>query len=254
MKQLIVVVVVAAAIAGGFYFFTAQKKARTLNDARKSEQSGDLQQALALYGAAAVASIPTLKIPQINHSKYLAPDLLKKDIATYFAWISTPTPKMAPDISIALNGINRCEAQNRSDNFLADTVIRPLTAEQFADEWNKTFFAPNVKIDPSHAALAAGNYIRKFSLLIIKSGQGYTYNLCLINPATNRATSSVLLPENSVRMYVVPGPYLLLCRSSVTFSSGQVWFSHVTPIRITIPQEPSLVTTQMRTSVPRKAK
>jgi hypothetical protein len=250
---IISVVVIAAAIAG-LLMFRAYHSSKPLNEARQCELSGDLQQALSQYAGIVFNRIPTLKIPDINESKYLAPDLLKKDVASYFAWLSIPAARTDNEVSAALGGIGRLESRCRGDNGIFNTKIQPLTSEKYREEWNRTFFAPNVKIDQSHAALAEGNYIRKFSLLVIKSGQSYTYEINCINPATMRGIKATLLPENSVRLYAVPGEHLLLCRSSVTFESGEIWYSQYTPIRLTIPTEPSLVSVDLRTTPPLRMK
>ncbi|MBN1307881.1 MAG: hypothetical protein JXA18_08195 [Chitinispirillaceae bacterium] len=253
-KSILIPVIIAVVVAAVLTLFFIQRQTPVIRAAKRHELSGDLQQALSLYAEAVFDGIPSIEIPDINRSKFLAPELLKKEVEKYIAWIVTPSQKIKPDIAAALEGMARCESQGRRENTISEPVILPLTEERYLDEWNKTFFAPKVAIDPSHAALASGNYLRNLSLLVIKSTKNYTYEINCINMTTHRGSRCILLAENSVRLYVLPGEHLLLCRSTVIFPSEAIWRSHYTPIRITIPHEPSLVTAELRTSVYRKGK
>ncbi|MBN1578261.1 MAG: hypothetical protein JW913_17000 [Chitinispirillaceae bacterium] len=253
-KSILIPIVIVIAVAAGFYFFFTHRQTPVMRAARQCELSGDLQQAFSLYAEVVFDGMPSIEIPDINRSKFLAPAILKKEVGKYISWVSTPSRRIKPDIAAALEGMARCESQGRQDNTISEPVVRPLTSDQYFDEWNKTFFALNVAIDPSHAALASGNYVRKLSLLVINSTKNYTYEVNCINTTTHRGSKCILLAENSVRLYVLPGEHLLLCRSTVTFPSEAIWRSHYTPIRITIPPEPSLITTELRTSVHRKVK
>lgn len=152
----------------------------------------------------------------------------------------------------AMQGIERCAKDDPGFNTIIEPEIRKLTTDEYLDEWNKSFFAPEAKIDPSHAAMASGNYVRNLSVVHVNSKKNYTYKILLINMATFMCTRCTLYPESSVRFYAVPGEHLLLCQSSVTFPSGEIWKSPFTPITLLIPSEPSLVTTELRTSVHRR--
>jgi hypothetical protein len=169
----------------------------------------------------------------------------------YMTWITTPSTKVASNVAAAFAGMVRNESRGRQDNTISEPVIRPLTPDQYLAQWNTTFFAPHVKVDPAHAALASGNYFRKVSLLVINSPRDYTYEIELINTSTHRGIKCTLLPDNAARLYALPGEHLLLCRSSVVFASGELWRSDYTPLRLVIPPEPSLVTTDLRTSIQR---
>ncbi len=251
-KSVIILILVVAVLAAGFYFFSSDRQTKTLQAAKKSELSGDVQQALTLYAEQVFTTMPSIEKPDINRSKFLTPEELKNEIGKYLIWISTPGQRDNKDLTYALEGITRCENQDRLDNTITEPVIRPLTTDQYLTEWNKTFFAPNVKVDPSHAALASGNYLRKLSLLVLSSTKNYTYEINLINPATYHGTKCILLAQNSVRLYVLPGKHLLLCRSTIDFSETEVWRSSYTPIHITIPDTVSLITAELRTSIRRK--
>ena len=249
----LVIVLALAAAAGAIAYFIAHRTVPVLRMAKQCELSGDLQQAHSLYTEALFEVTPSIEFPDINRSKFLAPRALKKEVEKYFIWINRPAKKAGDTYLEALSGMSRCEGKNRHDNTISDPVVTPLTPAQYLVEWNKTFFAPNVAADPSHAALASGNYQRKRSLLVISSVKNYTYELNLINKVTGRGTRTLLLAENSVRLYAPPGEYLLLCRSTVTFPSEEIWHSNYTPIAITVPDTVSLITFELRTSVHRRS-
>ncbi len=225
-----------------------------LRSAQQSERAGNLEQALSSYAEAAFVSIPSTDLPDINRSKILSGDLLKKEIGRYFTWITGPRQQVSPDAAAALEGITRCAGHGRNENAISDSTVHPLSPERYLEEWNSSFFAPKVKIDPSHASLASGNHARGISLLVVRSAKSYTYEINLINTSTVHGTKCILYPESSVRLYAPPGEYLLICRSTVIFPSEEIWRSGYTPIPLTIPQESSLVTMELRTSVPRKTK
>jgi len=248
---IVLFLIIAAAIV---FYFTKLKKPSTLKEAQRSEQAGDRQKALALYGLTADELLPAVTFPDINRSKIISHELLKKDIEKYFIFITTPLKERSPQLIAAMEGIARCAKDGPEFNTITEPKIKKLSTEEYLDEWNRSFFAPEAKIDPSHAALASGNYVRNLSVLQINSVKNYTYEILLINTATYQSTRCTLYPESSVRLYAVPGEHMLLCRSTVTFPSDEIWKSPFTPIMITIPSEPSLVTTELRTSVHRSRK
>lgn len=252
MKKNYLFIIVLAILAAAVIFYSTHRTTPLLRKAKQYELSGDLQQAHSMYTAALFEQTPSIEIPDINRSRILPPDGLKKEVVRYISWVNAPARKSAPDFLAALQGMGRCESQDRCDNSIAEPLVTRFSPEQYFIEWKKTFFAPNVPVDASQAALASGNYHRKLSLLIIKSIKNYTYEINLLNKATGRGTKTLLLAENNVRLYAQPGEHLLLCRSTVTFPTGEIWRSNYTPIQITIPDTTSIITTELRTSVYRK--
>ena len=253
-KSILIPIIIVVVVAVGLYLFFSHRRTPLLREAKQHELSGDLEQAYSLYAAVLYESTPSIAMPDIYRSKFLAPEMLKKEVGKYFIWLSTSVTKVSEDVTAAMGGIERCKSKDRRDNTITPPEIRPLSAEEYLAEWNKTFFAPEAKIDPSHEAMASGNYARKLSLLVINSQKSYTYEINLINRATHRGTRCILLSENSVRLYAVPGEHLLICRSTVTFPSEEIWRSNYTVIPLTIPSEASLITTGLSTSVHRKTK
>lgn len=255
MKKIFALLTGVIIVAAVSFIFFSNRHSPALRSAHRSELSGDLNQALALYCEALMSTAPSITIPDINRSKILPEDKLKKDIAKYFSVITAPGKKVRPDAASALEGIRRCEnAVKEHVNTLSQPAVRPLDIDGYISEWNRSFFAPTVEPARSHESMATGNFTRAMSLLVIGSGKDYTYELGLIDLANLRATRCTLLSENSVRLYAQPGEYLLLCRSSVTFPTGEIWRSDWTPIRLEIPMKASLVTADMRTSITRKSR
>lgn len=251
-NNLVTIFILLAAVGCIVYYLVVVRNDSTLDQAQKHETAGATQQACVLYTATAFNTAPTLNIPNVNRSKILSPEALKKSITTYFAWLTTPQHHLAKNFSAALGGIARCSETYASVNKLSEPVVTTFTPESFYTEWNRTFFDPTVHPDPSQADIASGNYFRNISLLTINSSLSYTYELNLINTTTHRGTKCILYPEGSVRLYTLPGKHLLLCRSTVTFPSGEIWQSDVTPLTISIPPKASLVTTTLRTHVTRR--
>ena len=251
-KNLVFFIILAVTIAAGWFFLVHNRITPKLKTAKQYEMSGNLQNAHSLYTEAVFDLTPSTVLPDINRSKVLSPEQLKKEIEKYFIWITGSFLKPSEELHTALEGMKRCAIQARTDNYFSDTVFRPLSSEEYLSEWNRTFFSPKIKIDPSHAALASGNYARTISILEVHSSKNYTYDLNLINISTNRGIRCILYPESSVRFYAPPGEFLLLCRSTVTFPTEEIWRSHFTALPLTIPQEATLVSAELRTSVHRK--
>jgi hypothetical protein len=251
-KNIIFFIVITGILVAGWFFIVHKREMPTLRTAKQLEMAGDLQKAHSLYANVVFDAMPSIDLPDINRSKVLSPEQLKKEIGKYLIWTTGSKKTLSGDVNDAFEGMKRCSSEARVDNTISDTVVRPITPEKYLDEWNKSFFAPKVKVDASHAALASGNYARRISLLVVSSLKHYTYEINLINTSTNRGQKCILYPETSVRFYAPPGEYILLCRSTVTFPTEEIWRSHFTTIPLSMPQEACLITTELRTSIHRK--
>jgi|GEM_PF-1968270 len=255
MKKIFAILIGIIAVAAVSFMFFSNRHSPALRSAHQSELSGEPEQALALYCEALANAAPSVTVPDINRSKILPEDKLKKETAKYFSAITASGKKIRPDVASALEGIKRCENRVQEHvNTLSQPKVQPLDIDGYISEWNRSFFAPTVEPARSHESMATGNFTRAMSLLVISSGKDYTYELCLLNLSNLRGTRCTLLSENSVRLYAEPGEYLLLCRSSVTFPTGEIWRSGWTPIKLEMPLKASLVTADMRTSIQRKSR
>lgn len=252
-KNVVLAIAIIFVGVGAIVLFLQNNKNPLMEKAIVAERSGDLQAALSYYTEATAMLAPSLPMPDINRSKFLAPELLKKETMKYASWLRvSASPSKQRSARFAIEGIKRCLQHGRKDITSTEPKTSAFTQEKFTHAWNATFFAPEVKIDPSHAALSSGNFARNFSLIIVECGKNYSYELFLLNPANGKTTRYLLPSENNARLYAVPGEHLLLARSTVVFASGEIWRSHYTPLPITIPDKASLIRIELRTSVSRQ--
>ena len=228
------------------------KKAPDLKKAKEAEITGKLQDAFTLYVSSLLQVTPSMKVPDVNRSKILNSELWRKEIEKYVIWISTPAKKPSNDLQTILDGIKRCSEHARSDNSLAALSVRSLSTDQYISEWNNLFFAPTVRIDPSHTTLASGNHVNNVSIIKLASLKNYSYELNLVNKHSGRRTEVFLYPESSTFLLAAPGEYLLICQSAVTFPSGELWKSPFTAMPLSIPENASFIGGELRTSVNRK--
>jgi hypothetical protein len=248
----IVIIVLIIATIGGLLILSHKRTSPLLATAKKYEMAGDLQAALSAYCEAACNLSPSLQVPDINRLKFLSFEEIKKEVVKYTTWLWTPPASKSMETSIALSGIERCIQFGRKDITYTEPKPVAFTEETYRNAWNGSFFSQEAKVDPSHAALAFGNFSRNLSLIVATCNESYSYELCLLDNATLQSTKCMLLSENSVRMYATPGEHLLLVRSTVTFPSGEVWKSHFMPIPLSIPEKASEIAMKFRTSVKRK--
>ncbi len=255
-KRLLIPIFIVGAVSAAVYVYLSLHRKPSMHEAKRYEISGNLEKAYSLYAAALYESTPSMDMLDNYRSKFLTSENLKKEIEKYFLWLSTPSSsKTFSPVTSAIEGTERCKNNRRSDISITIPEIRPLSVEEYLKEWNKTFFAPEAKIDPSHEAMASGNHTRNVSLIVIRSEKTYKYEINLINPKNCRGTRCVLLPENEVRLYAHPGEHLLVCRSIVTFSSEKkIWRSDFTVIPLTVPEKSSLLVFNLKTRVFRKKK
>jgi hypothetical protein len=250
-KNVTIVIILIATIVGGIFLYMQRHKTPLLDTAKQYERAGDLQTALSLYTETVCNLSPSQQLPVIYRSKFLTPDALKKEVKKYISWLSSPPASKNAVLSDAFSGMQRCMQYGRKDVTISDPITQQFTQENYLNAWNTTFFAPEAKTDPSHAALASGNLARNLSLVIIRCGKYYSYELILLNKATLRSTKCLLPSENSVRLYAFPGEHLLLVRSIAAFPSGEIWKSHFTPLSLVIPEKASEVRMELRTRVKR---
>ena len=167
-KNIFYLFVVLAVTGTGIFYFTKVRSSPSLKAARQTEQTGDLQKALTYYGSAVFELVTSMDLPDINRSKIAPHDILKADIEKYITFITGPKDDRK-DADEAMQGIFRCAPHGHEFNSIAEPKFKGLSTDEYLDEWNKTFFAKEAKIDPSHAAMASGNYVRGLSVLIINS-------------------------------------------------------------------------------------
>jgi hypothetical protein len=228
------------------------KTSDLLQKAKASESTGNMGEAYTHYTQALLEGSPSGKIPDFNRSKFLEPALWKKEVEKYILWVTTGTGRKSANINSIIEGIKRCAHSTSSVNTLFNLKDKELTSEEYLNLWNKTFFAPNVPVNPDHAGLASGNYIRKLSFITIKGTKNYTYEGALVNEETGCSTGFILYAEGNVTFLAPPGKHILVYRSTAEFPDRKVWRSPYSTVDLDIPEKASLVTAELRTSVSRK--
>jgi hypothetical protein len=175
----------------------------------------------------------------------------KKDLTKYVEWLCLPAqvPEHFPQILQAIDKYK--STYSRSENSLVNIAQKPLDEKRFISEWKSAFFAPAAKIDSAHLQLASGSHFRNLSFLKLSTDKGFTYEVNLVNLSSGKQTTFKIYSEGSASVLVYPGDYLLICRSTVAFSSGEIWQSSNTVIPITIPQKSSMITGVLITKVSR---
>lgn len=253
MKQkLPAVLFISIVLFGGIFLFFSKQQSPSLKQAQQAERIGDLEKACVAYADAIYSITPATSLPNVNRSKFVTHEVLKKDVEKYIRSLGTNHIGKKSALSTAVAGLFRCQCMGKSPVSCTDPKVTPYTDSTFFRAWNTTFFAPKVKPDPSHRSLASGNFTRNLSLLKLSCEKNYSYECLLLNKVTLQATRCLLPSENSAHLYALPGEYLLICRSSVTFPNGEIWRSPFAALPITVPQASSEVATELRTNVIRK--
>jgi hypothetical protein len=198
-----------------------------------------------------LASTPVLTVPDYNRSKFLKPQQWQKEVENYLAWIQTAQQGTGSDFQQSLDGVISCTREENIANRIVRLKSFEINSDTFQNEWNRTFFSLMAKVDPEHKQLSSAAFLRNISFVRLSSPKSYTYTLHLINPANKQRIETTLYPETSVTLMVIPGEYLVLIRSTVTFESGQLWVSPYNMVKLTIPEKPSLITADLITQVAR---
>lgn len=251
MKNASIIFILIVVLAAGLVFYSRIQKSSVFKKAKQTEASGNLQEALSMYAQALIEIAPGQKFPDINRSKIVEQSAWKKIIEQYISWLSSDM-NAKNIIRECFEGIERCINAQNPVNSLGKIEFKELSEDQYIPEWYNSFFAPNITPDPSFKPLASGNYQKNISVINFSSSKNYTYELNLINRKTAKSTGFQLYPESNIRIIAIPGEYLFVCRSTVTFPSGEIWKSPFEIIPLTVPENASLITGDLRTRVYRQ--
>ncbi|MBN1604787.1 MAG: hypothetical protein JW915_24470 [Chitinispirillaceae bacterium] len=227
------------------------KKQPDIKEAKKAEVTGKIAEALAIYADVLLASTPSFTLPDFNRSKFLKPEQWRKEVEDYQVWIHSAEQKIPENYQTALDGVMSCNREENTANRLLRLKTEEITVDNFKKEWNRVFFAQMAKVDSSHEIISSGAFSKKVSYVKLSSPKNYTYTIQLLSLNNKRRIEAVLYPETDVTFMALPGEYLLLIRSSVTFESGQLWISPYSSIPLTVPQEASMITADLMTRVSR---
>lgn len=254
MKRIIVFILTIVLILA-IVFFSFHKYKQSTSPLRKADQfisSGQIQNAFDKYTEALIKISPAMKVPDFNKSKVVSPSIWKNDLIKYVEWICLPSPvpedfNRVVDILIKHRG-----NYDRSGNKIVNLSIKPVPLNSFVNEWKNSFYASTAEIDSSHLQIASGAHFRNISFLKLSADKGFTYEVNLINLNTGKQTFYTVFSEGSKSVLVYPGDYLILCKSNVTFSSGEIWKSTNTVTPLIVPQTPSIITGIIITKIQRQ--
>jgi hypothetical protein len=253
MKNLIILLVVLVLAGIGVFVTLNVHKEASANAAAVAEGKGEFSEAVTQYANAYLKLLPSLDVPDVNHSKVIAPAAWKKEMEDYAAWIigsSTPTVDREK-LTDMFDGIIRNAARVHADNYTSRDSAIALTPEQYKTLWNNAFFARNVPVDPDHASLAASCISKGISIVRFSALTSYEYEVSLVDTTNHRRTNFKVPPETRTFILATPGTHLLVCRSMILYPGGKIWRSTPTIIPITIPPSACLYTTQIETKVVR---
>jgi hypothetical protein len=248
---LTLVIFIVISVIGFFAYQNYCTSTSPLKKAAKAELSGQMQAAYDLYSEALIDICPSLKIPDINKSKVVDVTVWRKDLTKYVEWLCLPAtvPEHFPHVLQAINTYK--STYSRSESRIVNISEKALDTNDFISEWKNAFFAPATKIDSAHLQLASGAHFRNLSFLKLSADKGFTYEINLVNLSSGKQTTFTIFSEGNTSALAYPGEYLLLCKSKVAFSSGEIWRSSNTVIPITIPSKASLITGVLITKVKR---
>lgn len=225
-----------------------------LKNATDAEVCGKTADALALYVDALLGITPSAEILDVNKSKSIYPSSWKKEIEKHIIWLHTPAERLNKEYKDISEGVLRCSGKVHTENSIVNLKIKKYTLDQYTSDWAKLFFDPMVQVDPSCQIIAEKNYSDNFSIFRITAPQNYTYDISLINKATGKRIFFNLYPEASRSALLVPGDYLLICRSTISFTASQVWYSQYSVFQLNVPSEASNISVLLRTSVAKERK
>lgn len=217
--------------------------------AREAEVTGKMDEALGLYVETLHKTTSSVEIPDVSRSKFVEPALWKKEIEKHIVWLHMPAERIHQDYHNSVEGVLRCIEKVHTENSLAKVKVSTLKADQYASEWKSLFYAPLVQPDLSVNAIIEKNFADKFSIIKISTPKNYTYEISLYNKASGKRTYFKIYPESNNAALVLPGEYLIICRSTITFQTNQVWYSKYSVFPITVPDQASIITAELRTSV-----
>jgi len=252
MKKGVLVISVLILICASVVIFFLNKPASNLEKVKKAEITGNYPEALSGYAEALAKVTPTMELPDINNSKFMNESTWKKQIENYINFLVVPSQKVPPEFSSLITDINRCTSRVEQEIRFIGYKSSSLSEVQYLDDWNKTFFADPSLVDLSHKPMAIGNRVRNVSFVKFSAAKSYTYDITMVNLQTAKAIKFKVYPESSTFLLATPGENLLICRSTVSFSPGELWLSNYNVIPLTIPENASEVSGEFRTSIKKR--
>jgi hypothetical protein len=223
-----------------------------LRDAKAAENTGDHRQAANLYGALVLRTSHTLRLHEASKGKMLPSARWLGEINKYIAWLTETAAPRNDVFREALDGLARAAERFDADNTASAPVTQPLeTLPAFTREWNNAFNPPPTG-ETEWTELVGGAFNQNFSVLRIGSPRSYVYDISVVSRKNARRVNFTLFSESHLHIPLPPGEYAVVLRSNVSFQQGKMWISDFTLFDISVPNTPSLISMDLRTSVARR--
>jgi len=247
MKKLLPIMIMTFFISCNLF-----NQSGNLQKANEAELVGNYDEALKIFTEALLKIAPSTEAPDAYRSKFADPAAWKKEIEKHIIWLQTPAEQLNKNFKLSLEGAERCASKVHTENSLIKINTMAYSADQFGADWKGVFFDPMVQVDASFASISDKSFNDNFSIFTVTAPKNYNYEISLINRTTGKRIFFNLFSEASKSIVVVPGDYLFICRSTITFQTNKIWYSKYSIVPLNFPQQASKVTAQLRTSVAKK--
>ncbi|MBD3344568.1 MAG: hypothetical protein GF401_05855 [Chitinivibrionales bacterium] len=251
MKNLVITIGVIVVVGIGALVYLKTRPSH-LEIAQSAQSRAAYSEALALYIEAVFESSPKRELPDKNKAKVASENEWRNKIADYIAWVSSSPEDVPDNYYAAVQGIAQCTSLVPSQNFMVEQKKKSAVLEGFKIWWKKAFFPEMVTMPENHIPLIEKTLNENMSFVNISSSRNYTYSGCLLDYNSAKRTDFHLYADNNIQLLAKPGDYLLLCKSSARFPSGQVWESRYSVLPVTIPDTSSVVSFTLQTRVSRE--
>ncbi|MDG5816756.1 hypothetical protein QA601_16785 [Chitinispirillales bacterium ANBcel5] len=226
------------------------RPAGVVKEAQKAEVTGDYQSALDNYATAAIKTSATIPFPNARQSSVTrAPSEWLEEINSYVENSFKPVkrfPQLTPEI---IDGLKRVMDKTEGQNYPLRTNRSRLTPTRFSELWSDIFPVQGQYRTEWNTLLEHARR-QDFTFLKLRSRKNYTYHFSILNTETNRRINLTLFPESEKYLPLAPGPYIVLVKSTVTFSNGQQWRSSYSAFPLSLNAE-TMTSVVMRTRVNR---
>jgi hypothetical protein len=254
MKKGVLAAFIILVIVAGVLMAVRIRTTADLAAAAAAESKGDYKAACSWYCKALNSLVPAQAVPDVNHSKVVPPASWKREMENYAAWTSGSSAATIDRTKrdAVCEAVSRTVSRIHAENFVSNASVKHISVEQYVALWNSAYFASGVSVDPRHALIAVSCFGKAVSIIRFSAHTSYTYEISLIDTAAGRSTTFLVYPENSTFVLAVPGTHLLICKSSYQPAPTQIWRSASSPIVVTVPPTPSLVSFTLETQVLRE--
>jgi len=246
-----VIAVVAFALASRNVAPSQEKSGASL------EQSGQYGPAMSAY-CAALQKVTDgrrfVAIPDKTTAANLNPSTWEKPIAEFVDWLFAGG-KISPEMASLVDGLNRCMAQVKYENFVYGTGMKKVSATEYKTLWSQVF-CPEQKCPE---AVAEKAFERNEALCTFTGNSTYSYEVNLVNLESGKRIDIRVGLDMAPSFLARPGTYFIILKSTATFQDNtfrnkREWISGFEASRLVIPDSVNVLNAYLRTEVARRAK